>query len=440
MKVRWIVELSQTERDELEELISSGTLGARVMKRALILLRSDDGWTAEQVSDALSVGTATVYRRRERYVEVGLPEALHDQHRPGAERKLDALQEAKLVALACSDAPEGRAKWTMQLLADELVALTDVDDLSRETVRRRLAEKKLKPWQRKMWCIPSVDAEFVARMEDVLDLYAEPYDPRFPVVNFDETPIQLIGETRVPVPAAPGRSARIDYEYRRHGTANLFVAFDRHQGWRNVDVTERRTLDDFAEQMRQLVDVHYPDAERIRVVLDNLNTHRVSALYDRFEPEEARRIASRLEFHFTPKHASWLNMVEIEIGVLSKQCLDRRIASTDELASEINAWQNARNAENAGIDWLFDVAQARAKLGRHYPIPTSREVEEDVDPEKYALGADIAADERSEVEAKEPREEEDQSVARPASALRRLWGGLRCKFGYDADATEAECV
>lgn len=131
MKVRWIVELSQTERDELEELISSGTLGARVMKRALILLRSDDGWTAEQVSDALSVGTATVYRRRERYVEVGLPEALHDQHRPGAERKLDALQEAKLVALACSDAPQGRAKWTMQLLADELVALTDVDDLSR---------------------------------------------------------------------------------------------------------------------------------------------------------------------------------------------------------------------------------------------------------------------------------------------------------------------
>jgi transposase len=442
MKVRWIVELSETERDELEELISSGTLGARVMKRALILLRSDDGWTAEQVSDALSVGTATVYRRRQRYVEVGLPEALHDRHRPGAERKLDALQEATLVALACSDAPEGRAKWTMQLLADELVALTDVDELSKETVRRRLAEKKLKPWQRKMWCIPAVDAEFVARMEDVLDLYAEPYDPRFPVVNFDETPIQLIGETRVPVPAAPGRAARVDYEYRRHGTANLFVAFDRHQGWRNVNVTERRTIDDFAEQMRQLVDVHYPDAERIRVVLDNLNTHRVSALYDRFEPEEARRIASCLEFHFTPKHASWLNMVEIEIGVLSKQCLDRRIASIDELTSEVGAWQDVRNAENAGIDWLFDVTQARAKLGRHYPIPTSREVEEDVDPAECAAAAEVEADERSGVEVEERSEDEDLSVTsstRPVGTLRRLWRGVRCKFGHDADARETEC-
>lgn len=137
------------------------------MKRALILLRSDDGWTAEEISDGLNVGTATVYRRRQRYVEVGLPGALHDRRRPGAERKLDALQEATPVALACSDAPRGRAKWTMQLLADELVVLTDVDDLSKETIRRRLAEKKLKPWQRKMWCIPAVDAEFVARMEDV---------------------------------------------------------------------------------------------------------------------------------------------------------------------------------------------------------------------------------------------------------------------------------
>lgn len=337
MNVRWIVDLSEEERALLEELLRGGTVGARVMKRALILLRSDDGWTAQEIAEALGVGICSVYRRRQRYVEEGLPQGLHDEQRRGAKRKLNALQEATLVALACSDAPVGRAKWTMQLLADELVVLTEVDDLSAETVRRRLAEKELKPWQRKMWCIPAVDAEFTARMEDVLDLYAEPYDPQFPVVNFDETPIQLIGETRVAVLPAPGQAARIDYEYRRHGTANLFVVFDRHRCWRNVDVTERRTLDDFADQMRALVDTHYPEAKRIRVVLDNLNTHRISALYERFEPEEARRIASRLEFHYTPKHASWLNMVEIEIGALSRQCLDRRIPSIELLRQEVTA-------------------------------------------------------------------------------------------------------
>ena len=372
MNVRWIVELSEVERASLEEMLRGGELRVRAVKRALILLRSDDGWTADQIAEALSCGTSTVYRRRQRYVEVGLPDALKDEPRSGAERKLSALEEATLVALACSDAPPGRAKWTMQLLADELVALTEVDEVSDETVRRRLAEKKLKPWQRKMWCIPAIDAEFVARMEDVLDLTAEPHDRDFPVVYFDETPVQLIAETRVPVPAAPGRPARTDYEYRRQGTANIFVVFDRHRRWRYVEVTERRTADDFAEQMRQLVEVHYPEATRIRVVLDNLSTHRVANLYARFEPEEARRIASRLEFHFTPKHASWLNMVEIEIGVLSKQCLDRRIPDIEELREEVSAWQVDRNAAGATVNWLFDVDGARAKLGRSYPIPTSR--------------------------------------------------------------------
>lgn len=372
MKVRWIVELSEEERAELEQMLSGGTLGVRKTKRALTLLRSDDGWTAEAISEAIGTGTATVYRTRQRYVERGLAEALSEKHRPGAARKLDAKQEAKLVALACSDAPQGRSKWTMQLLADKLVVLADLETISAETVRRRLNEKKIKPWQQKMWCIPEVDAEYVTRMEDVLDLYAEAHDPEFPVVNFDESPVQLIGETRVPVPAAPGRPKRTDYEYKRHGVANLFVIFDRHLGWRHVDVTERRTAEDFAEQMRKLVDVHFPEATKIRVVLDNLNTHRMSALYDRFEAEEARRIASKLEFHFTPKHASWLNMVEIEIGVLAKQCLDRRIASIELLTTEVGAWQVARNEAQATIDWLFDVQQARSKLGRSYPTPSTR--------------------------------------------------------------------
>ena len=212
-------------------------------------------------------------------------------------------------------------------MAGELVRLTEHDSLSRETVRRRLAENDLKPWRKDMWCIPQVDAEYVARMEDVLDLYAEAPDPKRPVVCFDESPTQLIGEVRQPIPAEPGQIERYDCEYKRNGTANLFVFLDVHRPWRKVKVTDSRAAVDFAACMRELTDVHFPKAERIRVVLDNLSTHFPGSLYQAFPACEARRVLRRLEFHYVPKHASWLNMVEIEIGVLRSQCLDRRIAT-----------------------------------------------------------------------------------------------------------------
>ena len=218
-----------------------------------------------------------------------------------------------------------------------------------------------------MWCIPKVDAEYVARMEDVLDLYAEAPDPQRPVVCFDESPTQLIGEVRQPIPAAPGRLERYDCEYKRNGTANLFVFLDAHRPWRKVKVTERRAAHDFAHCMRDLVDIHYPEAERIRVVLDNLSTHTPAALYQALPPSEARRILKRLEFHYTPKHASWLNMVEIEIGVLRGQCLDRRIGQRHRLVAEIAAWEQQRNAAKARIKWMFTTQRARDKLARAYP-------------------------------------------------------------------------
>src|SRR5437773_10812724 len=178
-----------------------------------------------------------------------------------------------------------------------MVRLTKHESLSSETVRRRLAENELKPWQKKMWCIPKVDAEFVARMEDVLELYAEAADEQHPVVCFDETPRQLIGESRVPVVAKPGRPARFDYEYVRNGTANVFMFVDVHRPWRHAKVTDHRASRDFAERMRDLADEHYPSADRIRVVLDNLSTHKPASLYEAFLPDEARRILRRLEFH-----------------------------------------------------------------------------------------------------------------------------------------------
>jgi hypothetical protein len=280
---------------------------------------------------------------------------------------MSGKQEALLVATACSKPPQGRARWTLDLLAGEMVKLTEHVDLSRETVRRRLEENDLKPWRKDMWCIPQVDGAYVARMEDVLDLYAETPDPQHPVVCFDESPTQLIGEVRQPIPAEPGQPERYDCEYRRNGTANLFVFLDAHRSWREVKVTDQRTAADFAHCMCDLVDVHYPQAELIRVVLDNLSTHTAGALYETFPAPEAHRVLQRLEFHYTPKHASWLNMVEIEIGVLRTQCLDRRIGERERLLAEVKAWQQQRNASGARVKWMFTTERARRKLARVYP-------------------------------------------------------------------------
>ena len=367
MNIRYRVELSQDERDELTTLLSGGKHAARKIKRAQILLAADAGVGDEAIAASVSVGGSTVYRTKRRFVEGNLELALAEEPRPGAARKLTSRDEVLLVATACSNPPAGRARWTLDLLAGEMVKLTEHMAVSRETVRRRLAEKELKPWQKDMWCIPKVDGAYVARMEDVLDLYAETPDPQYPVVCFDESPTQLIGEVREPIPAAPGQPARYDYEYRRNGTANLFVFLDAHKPWRHVKVTDHRAATDFAHCMRDLVDVHYPRADLIRVVLDNLSTHTAGALYETFPAHEAHRVLQRLEFHYTPKHASWLNMVEIEIGVLRRQCLDRRIGDRPRLVREIKAWQKQRNDTHDRIKWMFTTDRARIKLARAYP-------------------------------------------------------------------------
>jgi transposase len=339
MNVRYRVELSQTEHTELTALLSGGKHAARKLKRAQILLAADAGASDDDIARSVGVGGSTVYRTKQRFVLDNLEAALREEPRPGASRKLSGKEEALLVATACSKPPQGRARWTLELLAGELVRLTEHDSVSRETVRRRLAENHLKPWRKDMWCVPQVDGEYVARMENVLDLYAEAPDPKRPVVCFDESPTQLIGEVREPIPAEPGQIERYDCEYKRNGTANLFIFLDVHRPWRKVKVTDSRAAVDFATCMRELTDVHFPQAERIRVVLDNLSTHFPGSLYQAFPPCEARRLLRRLEFHYVPKHASWLNMVEIEIGVLRSQCLDRRIATKEQLVSEIAAWE-----------------------------------------------------------------------------------------------------
>ena len=205
-------------------------------------------------------------------------------------------------------------------------------------------------------------------MEDVLDLYAEPYDPDRPVVCFDETSTQLLADTRPPIPVRPGQPRRQDYEYRRAGTRNIFLTCEPLAGWRHLAITERRTMEDFAHQMQWLVDEAYPDAPVVRVVLDNLNTHCMASLYETFPAAEARRIVKRLEFHHTPKHASWLNMAEIEFSVLTRACLQGRNPDETALQRAINAYEVQRNASKASINWRFTTQDARSKLHRLYPF------------------------------------------------------------------------
>jgi len=214
---------------------------------------------------------------------------------------------------------------------------------------------------------PHANAEFVCAMEDVLEVYTRPYDPQRPQVCIDETSKQLVAETRAPLPASPGQPERVDYEYERQGTANLFMVFEPLAGQRRVKVTERRTAVDFAHLLQEVVAVQYPQADKIVLVMDNLNTHKLASLYEAFAPAEARRLMERLEIHYTPKHGSWLNMAETELSVLATQCLDRRIPNSTTLTQEVAAWERQRNAAQCRVNWRFTTPDARIKLKRLYP-------------------------------------------------------------------------
>ena len=214
---------------------------------------------------------------------------------------------------------------------------------------------------------PDANAAFVAAMEDILEVYQRPYDRQRPLVCLDESSKQLIAETRVPIAAKPGQPGRHDYEYRRNGTANLFMMFAPLEGWRHVKVTDRHTAVDYAQVLKELSDTHFPGSAKIVLVQDNLNTHKPASLYEAFPPAEARRLVERFEWHYTPKHGSWLDMAESELGVLSSQCLDRRIPDQQVLKVEVEAWEADRNRKHAKANWQFTTADARVKLRRLYP-------------------------------------------------------------------------
>ncbi|WP_407571579.1 IS630 family transposase [Deinococcus altitudinis] len=363
--------LSSQDRLELTELTTKGTAKVRTITRAQILLLADrshgERRTQTAIAQTLGCSASRVNAIMKRYLEHGLQDALYERPRLGTPPKIDGVTEAHLMVLACSTPPEGRKRWTVRLLADHMVELGHMDYVGRMTIQRSLKQNQIKPWQVKSWCLPKPSAKFVAKMEDVLDVYARPYDPRFPVVCLDEASKELRSTPRGGIPPTPGACAREDYEYARNGTANIFLAVEPLAGKRSVRVTDRRTNIDFAQELRRLVEVEYRYAEKVVLVTDNLSIHSVNALYEAFEPEVARRSARRIEWHYTPEHASWLNVAEIELSALSTQCLGRRIESKDALERQTAAWELSRNRQKSRIIWHFRTDDARIKLRRLYP-------------------------------------------------------------------------
>ncbi|WP_323697065.1 IS630 family transposase [Thiorhodovibrio litoralis] len=373
MAKKYVVRLSDEERGLLEDLVSKGQAAAQKIKHANVLLKVDAegaNWSDAQAAEAFGCAPRTVFSIRERFVEQGFEAALSrkQRERPSCEPLLDGEKQARLVQIACSEPPPGYARWTLNLLAGKLVELDVVESISAPTVMRAPKKNALQPHRRKCWVIPpGEDAAFVAQMEDVLEVYRRPYDPKKPVVCIDEQPTQLIAETRQPLPMQPGQPERYDYEYERAGTAVNFMITEPLGQWRKVSVRETKTAIDLAQEIKTLLDVDYPDAEKVVIVWDNLNTHTPASLYKAFPPEEARRLIERLEIHYTPKHGSWLDIAEIELSVMTKQCLDRRIGDIETLRRETAAWAEQRNEAQIGVDWQFTNDKARVKLKHLYP-------------------------------------------------------------------------
>jgi transposase len=366
------VKLSKSDRTDLEKMTRSGVLPAREFIRAKILLLADQNQKEYlkqgEIKAQMAVCITTVGRVCRKYVTEGLVAALQDEPRSGAPRKITGDVEAYMTQIACSSPPEGYGQWTLRLIRDELIRLEVIDSISHVAVGNTLKKNELKPWQVVEWCVPKESTRFVAKMEDILSVYTRPYNAKRPIVCIDEKSKELRSEVRETIPMKVGQAQRQDSEYGREGTANLFLCVEPLIGKYVVRVTEHRCAKDFAYILQHLADKVYPDAEIIVIVVDNLNTHGAHCLYETFPAAEARRLAERFEWHFTPEHGSWLNIAECGLSVLSRQCLSRRIPDIQTLMSEVAAWEQASNSKTHKIDWQFTTHDARIKLKRLYPV------------------------------------------------------------------------
>ncbi len=369
---KYVVKLSAEERERLEAMICAGKHPAQSLTKARILLKADvseagEGWSDSAISAALDTSINNIGRTRRRLVEE-MAAALTRKHNPNSARPriFDGAAEAKLIALTCSPAPEGFARWSLRLLEEKVVELNIVEKASDNTIGRTLKKRPQAPPQSAMGDSAGRQRRLRRRHGRRAGNLPEAARSRSPPRLSASK--QLIVETRAPIPARPGRAVRHDYEYERNGVANnIFMIFAPLEGWRRVKVTDRHAAADYAQVLKELSDVHFPDAEQIRLVQDNLSTHTPASLYAAFPAPEARRLAKRFEWHYTPKHGSWLDMAESELCVLSSQCLSRRIPDKPTLEKQVAAWEDHRNKHHAKANWQFTTDDARVKLKRLYP-------------------------------------------------------------------------
>jgi transposase len=373
--LKYRIKLTEEQRQELLIVVKNGRKSAKEVRHANVLLMADDNavegqWRDKDISAAINIHVNTIASIRKKFVLAGIKPALERKPRatPPNPPKLDGRQQAHLIAICCSSPPPGRVRWTVELLTHEFTTRSLVVSISKETVRKQLNALELKPWKKERFCIPEKDLpRFIAQMEEVLDVYSEPPDENAPLINMDEAALELTSDVYPSIPEKPGQPRREDYHYERHGTQAIFMFVDPHRGWRRVSNRNHRTSIDWAEEIEQLLEVDYPDAPKIKLVCDNLNTHHIASLYAAFPADKAHRLARRLEIHHTPRNGSWLNIAEIELSVLSQQCLDRRIATAEILKNELAHWQLERNRENAKVKWQFTTEDARIKLHHLYP-------------------------------------------------------------------------
>ena len=371
-----IIRLPSEDKDILNSVISKGTSPARTIRRAHILLNSNDEsdkqYTIDELADLLNTSKQTVCRVLKEYKVSGI-ECIYRKKRktPPVESKVTGDVEAHLIALACHNPPEGYCRWTLRLLSERMVEMNYIDSISHTTVGKILKANDLKPHLVEEWCIPKEQsADFAACMEDVLEVYSRPYDERYPVVCMDEKPLQLLAHARKGYRKKNGTMIQ-DSEYVRNGTCSIFLFTEPLAGFRHAKALEHRTKIDWAKQMKWLADEVYPNAEKIIMVCDNLNTHDKSSFYEAFLPAEALRLSKRFEFHYTPKHGSWLDIAEIELAALTKQCLGkRRIDNLEDLNNELQKWHTDRNTRQKGVNWQFTTDDARIKLKHLYPLVT----------------------------------------------------------------------
>ena len=370
------VGLSAADREFLVKLTTTGVHPARMIMRARVLLELDEnaGPVPDRavIADRVATSTNTVRAVAKRFAEtdgdVLATIGRKPRETPPVAPIVTGEVEARLIALACSTPPAGLSPLVAAAAGEARRAGRGSARPGPLHHRPGVKKTKLRPHLKKCWTIPPhANAEFAARMEDVLAVYARPYDPRRPVVCMDEKPYQLLGHVRDPIPAEPGHDRKEDSEYVRHGTCSIFVWVEPLRGWRRVDAQPHRTKIDWARQVERLLTHDYPDAETVVLVMDNLNTHGIGSLYEAFDPAKAFALAQRLEIHHTPRHGSWLNIAEIELSALTRQCLDRRIADLDTLNTELAAWQHATNTDQRQVDWQFTTADARIKLRHLYP-------------------------------------------------------------------------